>query len=41
MMTLWRGNIRYTVPMLFCPRVVLQLPDRRPLGVFLSDVRAT
>ncbi len=33
LMTLWRGSIRFTVPMLFCPRLVLQLPDRRALGV--------
>ena len=29
--TLWRGRIRFTVPMLFCARVLLQLPDRRAL----------
>ena len=30
--TLWAGRIRLTVPMLFCTRVALQLPDRRALG---------
>ena len=30
--TIWRARIRYTVPMLFCIGVLLQLPDRRPLG---------
>ena len=29
--TLWRGRIRYTVPMLFCLALGLQLPDRRAL----------
>ena len=29
--TLWRARIRYTVPMLFCAGVLLQLPDRRPV----------
>ena len=28
--TLWKGRIRFTVPMLFCARLDLQLPDRRP-----------
>ena len=27
--TLWKGRIRFTVPMLFCARLALQLPDRR------------
>ena len=30
--TLWRAQIRFTVPMLFCLALVLQLPDRRALG---------
>ena len=30
--TVWRGRMRFSVPMLFCLGVGLQLPDRRCLG---------
>ena len=40
--TLWRAKIRFTVPMLFVARVLLQLPDRRALRASSSPTsRAT